>query len=254
MEQEFDKARILERVRKMMRLANDAAATDGERDNALRMAHATLAKYNLSMAQAEVSGEKGVEARTDGAFSLREYAWMRSVALSVAELFFCSFFFVPYKPKHANYCFVGSEANVFTAVEMAQYVIASINREATKQAVAAGETPRGTYWRDFCKGAMIRVSRRCKELIADAAKQKAEPSSSGTAAPGTAAPGTAAPGTAIVLASVYQQELKLNLAYIQETVGKLKTRASNQRRSTTAGFSEGYEFGGGIGLQKQVGG
>lgn len=244
MEQEFDKARILERVRKMMRLANDAAATDGERDNALRMAHATLAKYNLSMAQAEVSGEKGVEARTDGAFSLREYAWMRSVAMSVAELFFCSFFFVPYKPKHANYCFVGSEANVFTAVEMAQYVIGSINREATKQAVAVGETPRGTYWRDFCKGAMIRVSRRCKELIADAAKQKAEPSSSVATAP----------GTAIVLASVYQQELKLNLAYIQETVGKLKTRTSNQRRATTAGFSEGYEFGGGIGLQKQVGG
>jgi hypothetical protein len=175
MEQEFDKQRVLERVRKMMRLANDAAATDGERDNALRMAHATLAKYNLTMAQADVNdgGTQKGEKRTDGAFNLREFAWMRTVAMCVGELFFCSFFFVPYKPKHATYCFVGSEANVFTAVEMVQYVIGSINREATKRAVAIGETPRGTYWRDFCKGAMIHVARRCKELRAAAANEQA---------------------------------------------------------------------------------
>ncbi len=242
MEQEFDKARVLERVRKMMRLANDAAATDGERDNALRMAHATLAKYNLTMAQADVSdgGAKKGEARTDGAFNLREYAWMRTVAQAVGDLFFCSFFFVAYKPKHATYCFVGSEANVFTAVEMAQYVLGSINREATKRALDAGETARGTYWRDFCKGAMIRVYRRCQELKNAAASESAPAAEVKT------------PGTAIVLASVYENERRLNDLYIQETVGKLKTRASKQQRPKTEGYAKGYEYGGGIGLNQQV--
>lgn len=243
MEQGFDKERILERVRKMMRLANDAAATDGERDNALRMAHATLAKYNLKMAQADVNdgGSQKGEKRTDGAFNLREFAWMRTVAMVVGELFFCSFFFVPYKPKHATYCFVGSEANVFTAVEMAQYVIGSINREATKRAVEVGETPRGTYWRDFCKGAMIRVAHRCKELRAAAANEHA---------PAETAAKT--PGTAVVLASVYENERKLNDAYIKEMVGNLKTRTSKQQKPRTAGYNQGYEYGGGIGLQRQV--
>lgn len=245
MEQEFDKARVLERVRKMMRLAQDAAATEGERENALRMAHATLAKYNLTMAQADVSdsGKPKGEARTDGAFNLREYAWMRTVALAVGELFFCSFFFMPYKPKHATYCFVGSEANVFTAVEMAQFVIGSINREASKRAQEAGETPRGTYWRDFCKGAMIHIARRCTELRSAAANEQAPAAGNATAK---------TPGTAIVLASVYENERKLNEQYIQETVGKLKTRTSKQQKPQTEGFSRGFEYGGSIGLNRQM--
>ena len=47
-----ERNKILARVRKLLNLANNAAATEGERDNAMRMAHATLAKYNLSLAEA----------------------------------------------------------------------------------------------------------------------------------------------------------------------------------------------------------
>lgn len=48
-----DEDRILERVRKMLALANDEAATEGERDNALRMAHNLLMKHQLSMEDVE---------------------------------------------------------------------------------------------------------------------------------------------------------------------------------------------------------
>jgi len=37
----------------MLRLANDAGASEGERHNAMRMAHATLAKHNLDLASVE---------------------------------------------------------------------------------------------------------------------------------------------------------------------------------------------------------
>ena len=60
MSYEEDKARALARVRKMLALANDAAATEGERENALRMAHATLAKYNLELAEAVERGDARV--------------------------------------------------------------------------------------------------------------------------------------------------------------------------------------------------
>jgi len=41
--------KVLERVKKMIALGNDAAATEAERETALRMAYNLLAKYNLSM-------------------------------------------------------------------------------------------------------------------------------------------------------------------------------------------------------------
>lgn len=67
-----DKERILSRVRKMLRLANDAGATEGKRDNAMRMAHATLAKYNLDIAQAEESGVVGADDRGETEVRLRD--------------------------------------------------------------------------------------------------------------------------------------------------------------------------------------
>jgi hypothetical protein len=63
---EFDREKVLARVKKMMTLATDAGASEGERENALRMAHATLAKYNLTMSEAEATGKKSEEARGAG--------------------------------------------------------------------------------------------------------------------------------------------------------------------------------------------
>ena len=42
--------KILDKVKKLLAVANNEAATEGERDNALRMAHNMLAKHNLAMA------------------------------------------------------------------------------------------------------------------------------------------------------------------------------------------------------------
>lgn len=52
--------KIINRIKKMLALANDAAAAEGERDNAMRMAYNLLAKHNLTMATVEgpTNGEK----------------------------------------------------------------------------------------------------------------------------------------------------------------------------------------------------
>ena len=54
---------ILDRVKKMLAIANDSAASEGECDNALRMAHNTLAKHNLDMA--DLNAHCQMEGRED---------------------------------------------------------------------------------------------------------------------------------------------------------------------------------------------
>jgi len=42
-------SKIIEKIQKLLALGSCTGATDGERDNALRMAHGLLLKHNLSM-------------------------------------------------------------------------------------------------------------------------------------------------------------------------------------------------------------
>ena len=52
---------IIEKIKKLLALAADSGATEGERDNAIRMAHGLLAKHNLDMAQ--VTASQQIEGR-----------------------------------------------------------------------------------------------------------------------------------------------------------------------------------------------
>ena len=236
--EDFNKERVLARIKKMLALANDAAASEGERDNALRMAHATLAKYNLSMAQVDAAGGL-TEDRVVGDFELREYAWMRSVAHGIGELFFCIMFYQKTQVKHARYTFVGKDSNARTAVEMTRFILSSIDREGIRQARdIPGESPRGNYWRSFCKGAAARVYQRCQELIHAAQSQTAE---------------NATPGTALVLASVYQSERQANEIVLRDKLGvHLRTRPSRQQRPGFDGFMAGQAYGDRLQLNKQI--
>lgn len=236
--EDFNKEHVLSRIKKMLALANDAAASEGERDNALRMAHATLAKYNLSMAQVNATGSL-TEDRVVGDFELREYAWMRSVAHAIGELFFCIMFYQKTQVKHARYTFVGKDSNARTAVEMTRFILSSIDRESIRQARnIPGESPRGNYWRSFCKGAAARVYQRCQELIHAAQNQTAE---------------NATPGTALVLASVYQSERQANEIVLRDKLGiHLRTRTSRQQRPGFDGFMAGQAYGDRLQLNKQI--
>jgi hypothetical protein len=226
--------KVLGRIRKMMALANDAAASEGERDNAMRMVLATLAKHNLTMAEAEAHGQQE-EARERGDTLSRDQPWCKHVAHSIAKLYFCRYFFsrtaVKGKVKHN---FVGRPANVATAQAMADYVIRSImseaNREWKKQA-----NP-GPWWTAFCKGASVRISERCDEL------RKAEEAAS-----------EKTPGTAVVLASFYQRELAANNAWL-ERAGLVLTKGKSREKAYGGdGYGAGKAFGDKVSLNRQVG-
>ena len=237
-----DQERALDRVKKMLALANDAAASEGERDNALRMAHATLAKYNLSLVDAQGAPQGANEKRVDLALETLCWPWMRTTAHAVAELFFCKYFFVRSKKNYVKHYFVGRMSNATTASGLTKYVIDSIEaeaRRAKRRAAFAGPD----FVVSFCKGAAHKVYHRCQAL-----REEAEQASQ-------AAPTAQATGTALVLASVYRNELEANSAYLDDVLKlKLKTSASRERRADSGAYHAGAAFGAKVQLNRQLGG
>jgi hypothetical protein len=227
--------RALLRVRKMLALANDAAASEGERDNALRMAHATLAKYNLSVTDAKQATGPG-ERRKD-VWQSRSRPWIITCTHAVAELFFCEYFIIR-RGNNVSHYFIGREANTVTAMEIAAYVTTSILKEARR--ASAGDE---TFISSFCKGAAHRVYYRCQEL-----RREAEEESRRAAQPKST-------GTALVLASVYAQERDANLALMEQLGIRLrKGGKSRERGSQGDAYRAGHEYGGRVSLHRQVGG
>ena len=224
--------KVLERVKKMVALGNCEGATEAERESALRMAYNTLAKHNLSMSDlpAESTGEVRLEQR----MTISADKWARNVCQSVAELFFCKYFFcrtgVSGKDIH---CFVGLQSNSITAMNMSDFLVKSIKKEATK----LYKSPTSPQGRSFCVGTMSAIHKRVVEMKEDK----------------TEAP-EAVPGTAVALFKLHDSELEANLKFLKEagtSLEKAKPRADNSLRY--GAFQDGKEFGKNVSLNNQIG-
>lgn len=225
-----DTNKILERVKKMVALGNDAGATEAERETALRMAYNLLAKYNLSMA--DLPEDQSNEARERQDVVISADRWARSLAQAVAKLFFCRYFYsstgTSGKDKH---CFVGRQSNVITSRYMSEFLIKSVKREATSR-YKSPTTPQG---RSFCVGTVDSIRKRVEEMI------KTETEST--------------PGTALVLVSLHEREADANQRWLDNTglsLTKAKARADNSLRA--GAFYEGREYGKTVSLNQQVSG
>jgi hypothetical protein len=248
--EQFDKDKVLRRVKKLMAMADPASgATEGERDNALRMAHATLAKYGLTMAQADAAGTGRAEDQKRGmgetVFKYNQ-PWVRTAAAAIAHLFFCEYFYISRRAtKKDSHFFVGREVNVASAQMMAAFVIDSIDKEGTRMARQRFGRHDANYWRSFAKGAAGKVYWRCEEL------RKTAEAASVAEAKKIANPST---GASLVLASVYEQERKANQLLIQQQVGKLESSKSRQRNTDWSAATDGQRYGEKINLTPVKGG
>ena len=221
--------KVLERVKKMLALGNDAGATEGERETALRMAYNLLAKYNLSLSDLPDDQNNEVRERQDTVISADR--WARSLAYAVAKLFFCRYFYsrtgTSGKDKH---CFVGRQSNVNTARYMTEYLIKSIKREATSRY----SSPTSPHGRSFCVGTVDSIRKRVEEMI------KTDTEST--------------PGTALVLASLHQREEDANNKWLEQAGTSLTTSKSRADNSLRAGaFYDGRDYGKTVSLNQQVG-
>lgn len=222
--------RIIDRIKKMLALANDLAASEGERDNALRMAYATMAKYNIDMASVEAKGKE--EARIDFENQSFSWLWAKQINGVIGKLFFCKVY-IDGNKVNASQCkfhFVGRESNAMTAAVMADWIVKSILKEGRK--MYGQNTAPGT--RNFAVGALHALSRRVDQIIAEQSKASEK----------------AQPGTALVLASLYKTEEEANALMLPEN---LRHRKASTKVNDYGAYASGHEFGNSINLNKQVG-
>lgn len=229
--------KVLDRVAKMLRLANDKGATEGERDNALRMAHATLAKHNLAIADVE-SRDPQRKKNSDekrGMHTQRFYGrpWARMVASGVAELFFCEYICgTATLAKDTAHYFIGRESNAITASIIAVYVIDSITKEGRRRQRAAGAG--NGYFRSFALGAALKITIRVAEL-----KKTVPPEVTGS-------------GKELVLASYYDTEKAANIETRDKLFPKLGRTRGTKGITDRGAFVAGSEYGGKVSLTPQV--
>jgi hypothetical protein len=239
------------RVRKMLALANNAAATEGERDNALRMAFATMAKHNIQMSDVAHSGTPD-EAREQQVAQLSVYPWARSIAHSMADLFFCAYYFQrPWKGKRASHYFVGKQSNAITANEMACYVVGSVFKEL-RQRYGSETAPEA---RAFATGAADKLRARVRTMQREATTPTVSQGVQ-AGAPGSdvmIASTSTTPGNALVLANLYKTEREANDAWVLAHEGELKTAAPRTKHAGGSAYHEGAAFGGKVSLNTQVG-
>lgn len=222
--------KVLARIKKMLALGNDAAATEAERETALRMAYNLLAKYNLSIS--DVPGDTQNEAREKQEFMMSADIWARGLCGSIGKLFFCNYYFVRHGAGKDGHHFIGRQSNVVTATYMAEFVLRSIKKEATKRY----KSPTSPEGRSFCVGTVNVICRRVFEMI-------------------RTAPEDSKPGTELVLVKLHDSEADANKMWLSTElnieVTKAKGRADNSLRADA--YSDGKAFGKTVSLNQQVG-
>lgn len=226
-----DQAKVLEKVRKLLKLGNDERGNEQERETALRQAFALLAKHNLDIA--EVGSTEAQEKREEQRATMSVYPWARGIAHALAQLFFCSYFFARGRGKSAVHSFVGQSSNAITAREMSEYVIANVFKELRAR-YGSDTSPEA---RAFAMGVEAALHVRCRQLRAEA-ERAAEGEST---------------GRSLVLASLYASEKTENEAWIKQNVGGLVVQADRTKATGGAAYRAGKEHGNAINLSRQVG-
>ena len=219
---------ILEKVKKLLALANNAGASEGERDNALRMAHGLLAKHNLDMADLQVHLQ--VEGREDCINATFGMTWCRQISNSIAKLFFCRYYFgKKINGTKIEHHFVGKTSNAGTAALMSEYVISSILAECRKK----WKYNLAPESRSFASGAARVIAERVIDMIAEA---KPEGSTS----------------TSLVIVALYKTEIEANEAFLKKAGTSLLPGKARKSHVNVAAYNQGKEHGATIGLNVQV--
>jgi len=240
--------KVLSKIRKMLELAGNAGATEGERANALSQAHKWIAKYNIDMATAmqgvgEARNAAADEKRTQTCEKYFGEVWARQVSHAIGGLFFCKYFFASLGANTSNvlHTFVGRESNTVTAMEVARYVVNSIYKEAMTY-----KRDHGLHYSDyraFANGAMKKVVARCFQL-----KDKPEVEEEQKQL-------TNGAGTALVLANFYKTEEEANAEYVKRLLGELrKSKGHTKALRNRDAINAGYAYGDKVSLNPQLGG
>lgn len=223
--------KILERIRKLLALARDGAATEAEASLAMERAQALLCEHNLSLAEIENGGRAGLIVleflRTD------RQQWRRILANSMGRLYFCQYFYST-RGAEDTHSFIGQKHNVEVARLMFDYVHATIERLAHEHGIEHNRNP--GYVASFKAGIVGRIAHRILEQLQQACTSGLEVDGGGTLP---------------ALVSLYDRANEAVRETMLSQPG-FSTVKAVMSISDEAGFRDGVLAGADVGLDRQV--
>jgi len=227
----MNQERIIAKMKKLLAMA-EGNANEHEAMVAAKQLHAMLAKHNVSME--DLSGEDNPI--SDEGFQSRNRPWKRQVAMKIAELYFCKFYFASAGRGNASYMFIGTEANRAFAIYIFKMIIKVVEKEGKKQCKSFCGKSSGPFYNSFLTGAKDRINERCKELI-NSAKAGTLQDEDGTNLP--------------ALLSTYERtELMLN-DWADDKLN-LKNSPSRTKSTNVNGYHKGQEAGSRVQLSRTL--
>jgi len=203
--------KVIERVEKMLRLANNAG-TEAEANTAAAMAQEMLAAYNLEMADINLASDnkpRADEVRLkEKTTKVALYQWQKTLWEAIAEANYCWYKRVAeyhynkknqYVPRTFHHYLIGGQANVVTTRLMGEYLESTISRLCP---FTPGRDS-SKSWNSWKEGCAARLAERLREKKAELVRES-EAKARAAAADNTC--------TAISLVNVQQREDDLNYA------------------------------------------
>lgn len=195
--------KIIDKVRKLLALSKDGAATEAEAALAAARAAEIMEAHGLEMFAIERSGGEG-EARGNHQQSSSFGAWYEALIKVVCESFFCHVVVEQTGKKHMRFQVVGRKSAVVSSVEMYEYLRKTVWRLGRESGV---DNPR--LFRHGCAERVIeRIRERHRETLV---RQQREAEAARAASPGGASGGL----PAVTLVDHAQREADLNRDFLR---------------------------------------
>jgi Protein of unknown function (DUF2786) len=245
MNQQVNKDKLVDKVRKLLALAG--SSNEHEAARAAEKAQAILAEYNLSMTDVKSTDEKE-DLKIDKSIVTDSVPWRRRLGVAVAQMYFCKYFYtfkkeyIPSRPngyvRHDVHSFVGAEHNLVIAKLMFQYLNETIERLAKDGSMQYPTNERSSYRTSFKAACSLRVARRIHDRIEAAKKGQVKSETTGTNLP--------------ACLDLYEKTNRQLTQFIDQEVGKLKTAKSRVTLTHESAVRDGLAAGDKIGLDAQV--
>lgn len=211
--------KTLDKIRKLMNLAKDGGATEGEASLALEKAREIMAANNLTMAQLEAAGQdagEGSNRLKSGVKGKALYKYQQRLMSTIADTNFCAVLVVSSwngrRYMDTGYTIVGREANVAAVVNMFDYLNASLERIVTPHLSSNSE--RLSRWAiSFKEGAAQRLAERLRERHNEAMAEQSAQARAHQAAARQSSGSSASGALVVVMEDFAQAESDANLEH-----------------------------------------
>lgn len=252
--------KTIERIRKLLALANDGGATEAEAELALARAHQIMSENNLTMATIAASGQASSDARLKERIkgqAMYRYQVRIMEALCATSYCFVSVVFGSagkradkhYRSGHRakSYQIIGSEGNVASVQIMFEYLMQTMNRLVMTEINNDHRQRMSRYAMSFCDGCAERLADRIQKRHQNyLAEQKREANKKAAA---TKHPAAASTGTdlVVVMEDYEQNEKDLNEDMLWghpagTTGAKRKLREARRAEAKAAGLDWDEEW------------